>query len=110
MSADFFAGGEWNFVCDICGTKTKSSNAKKRWDGAISCGRSSCFELRQPQDFVRAREDDQSVSFSRPDQDKFIEDIPGISTTEVTVPDESGSPGGTFTLARVNIDTLIGSL
>lgn len=110
MASDYFAGGEWNFRCDVCFHKTKSSQAKKRWDGAITCGRGSCWEPRHPQDFVRAREDDQSVGFSRPDQDIFLENNPLVTTTSIVVPPTSGSVGATVVLSRVNPDTLIGSL
>ncbi|MCI0557231.1 MAG: hypothetical protein MN733_01960, partial [Nitrososphaera sp.] len=96
MATDYFVGGEWNFVCDECSVKLKSSKARHRWDGAIVCPH--CWEPRNSQDFVRGVEDDQSIPWSRPGgPDFFVEDTPGISTTTVTVPAENGVGGGSFT-------------
>lgn len=107
MAQDYFAEGEWNFICDVCNRKTKSGNARHRWDGAITCGRASCFEYRHPQDFVRGKDDPQAVPWSRPGgDDQFVEDISGVSTTVVTVPSENGVGGGNFTLGNISRSSL----
>lgn len=69
--------GQWNVVCDRCGTYQKSGDVTKTWDGLIVCKpeiKRGCFEPRHPQDFVRAVKDDQSVPFTRPDPgDRFVD-------------------------------------
>lgn len=64
MRTTYFKSGEWNVVCDVCSEKIKSSDARKRWDGFITCPQ--CYEERHPQDFVRARQDKITVPFQRP--------------------------------------------
>ena len=60
----YYIPGSWNVICDSCGKKIKASEAKQRWDGLIVCP--DDFEMRQPQDFVKARADKISVPFTRP--------------------------------------------
>ena len=67
----YYIPGSWNVICDSCGKKIKASEAKQRWDGLIVCP--DDFEMRQPQDFVKARADKISVPFTRPrSTDVFI--------------------------------------
>jgi hypothetical protein len=61
---NYYASGQFNVICDICGKKIKAGEAKHRWDGFIVCP--SDFEQRHSQDFVRARQDKISVPFTRP--------------------------------------------
>lgn len=63
--ADFLLVGSWNVICDQCGFKYKDKDMRTQWDGLRVC--KSCFEVRQPQDFVRGVQDDQSVPIARPD-------------------------------------------
>ena len=69
--------GQWNVVCDRCGTYQKSGDVTKTWDGLIVCKpevKRGCFEHRHPQDFVRAIKEDTSVPFTRPDPgDRFVD-------------------------------------
>lgn len=65
--ADYYADGQYNFICDQCGKKYKSSQMMKQWDGLITCKR--CYDPRNPQDFVRGVQDNQSVPIARPDSD-----------------------------------------
>lgn len=60
----YYIPGSWNVICDSCGKKIKASEAKQRWDGLIVCPED--FEMRQPQDFVKARADKITVPFTRP--------------------------------------------
>lgn len=71
-----FVSGQWNVTCDVCSKKIKSGEAKHRWDGFIVCP--DDYEMRHPQDFVRARQDKITVPFSRP--------IPPIVTTGIVYP------------------------
>ena len=67
----YYIPGSWNVICDSCGKKIKASEAKQRWDGLIVCP--DDFEMRQPQDFVKARADKISVPFTRPrPTDEFV--------------------------------------
>ncbi len=63
--ADYYADGQYNFICDQCGKKRKSKDMRKQWDGLQVCP--TCFDPRNPQDFVRGVQDNQSVPISRPD-------------------------------------------
>ena len=63
-SNSYFAAGEWNFTCDLCGKTGKSSDARKTWDGFYVC--SVHKEVRNPQDFVRGKGEDQALPWSRP--------------------------------------------
>lgn len=47
-------GNHW-VECQVCGFELRSKDAKMRWDGVIVCP--SDWEPRQPQDFVRSKED-----------------------------------------------------
>ena len=71
MSADFFANGQWNFFCDLCGRKEKSSKGVKTWDNFYVCRKHK--EQRNPQDFLKGVKDDQTVPWSRPEPaDTFV--------------------------------------
>ncbi len=59
----YYADGQWNFYCDLCGRKEKSSKGRKTWDGFYVCAYHK--EMRNPQDFVRGVKDDQTVPWSR---------------------------------------------
>ena len=49
MKFDYYLPGEWNFICQECGAKFKSTSLKKRWDGAIVCP--ADWEPRHPDDY-----------------------------------------------------------
>lgn len=62
--ADFFADGQWNFYCDLCGAKTKSGEGTRTWDNFYVCKHHK--EERNPQDFVRGVRENQSLPWTRP--------------------------------------------
>ena len=64
MSKNYYVSGESNLICDSCGKKIKLHEARVRWDGLVVC--QVDFEERQPQDFVRARQDKITVPLVRP--------------------------------------------
>ena len=72
MSAfSYYAEGEWNFTCDLCGAQRKSSEGTKTWNNLYVCNHHK--EVRNPQDFVKGIRDDQSVPWSRPEpEDVFV--------------------------------------
>lgn len=49
--ADYLKLGDWNALCYSCGFKFKASQMKKFWQGYYLC--QTCWNPRQPQDFVR---------------------------------------------------------
>lgn len=60
----YYEQGTCDAQCDECGLGYKFNRLQLRWDHAWVCP--SCFEPRQPQDFVRAVRDDPSVPVARP--------------------------------------------
>lgn len=57
--------GDYNAICDRCGFEYKASKLKKEWTGLMVC--KDCYEPRHPQDYLRARSEDSSVPWTRPD-------------------------------------------
>lgn len=67
-----YKSGDWWVLCDSCNQKTPAHLIKKRWDGFMVCP--DDWEVRHPQDFVKATIDKISVPFSRPrSTDTFVE-------------------------------------
>jgi hypothetical protein len=62
--ADYYADGQWNFYCDLCGAKTKSGDGVRTWNNLYACRHHK--EVRNPQDFLRGIRDNQSVPWTRP--------------------------------------------
>lgn len=58
--------GDWRFVCDISGFDGWASDSVIQWNGLRVLKRFA--EDRQPQDFVKAVRDDQTVRNPRPVQ------------------------------------------
>lgn len=63
--SDYLKLGDHNSICDYCGFKFKGSELRGTWDGYEACR--TCWQPRQPQDYVRGVLDDQSVEKSRPE-------------------------------------------
>lgn len=82
------AGNPW-VECDVCGFEYRQDVMKERWDNLVVCPQD--YEVRHPQDFVRGREDDQTVKGLQRSQtdENFTTSLPA---SEFTVPD------GTFTI------------
>ena len=58
------AGGTWNAICDRCGRKRKNYDLRMTWDNLWVCS-DTCWDPRQPQDFVEGHADDQTVPIVR---------------------------------------------
>jgi hypothetical protein len=58
-----FIIGDYNSICDCCGFEFKASQLRKRWDGAMVCR--ADFEMRHPQDSLRARPERNNVKDAR---------------------------------------------
>lgn len=71
--------GDYLVVCDRTGFTVYASDTVKEWNGLRV--RRQSFEHRQPQDFVKGREDRQAVPDARPrTEDVFLD--PGDVTVE----------------------------
>ena len=82
--ADFLRVGNYNMICDKCGFKFKNTDIRVQWDGLQVC--KGCWEVRQPQDFVRGVKDSQQVPIARVDASPTFTD----TATSLT-PTEGGS-------------------
>lgn len=80
----YYAKGQWNALCDRCGSQYKSGQLKKEWNGLMVC--KECYEPRHPQDFVKGVKDDQSVEWTRPEGTDVETDTSGW-VTPTSVPD-----------------------
>lgn len=67
--ADYLQLGDWNAACLFCGRKRKASEMKKYWSGGWTCP--DHWEPRQPQDFVRGVQDNQTVPWVQPTTNTF---------------------------------------
>jgi len=94
-SADYFAAGEWNFYCDLCGKKAKSSTATKTWDGHYVC--KSHKEVRNPQDFIRGVSDNRPIPWSRGD-------VPPVFVTGAT---SLATEQGVILLTEASVEMVI---
>lgn len=88
MGTNYYSSGSWNCTCDRCGEKKKAHEVQQEWTGFIVCG--DCYEVRHPQDFVRAKQDKISVPFTRP--------IPPLTFTNVS-----------YIIDYVNSDWVVGN-
>jgi hypothetical protein len=57
--------GDWNVICDRCGRKRLASELRYNWQNLFVCA-DTCWEVRHPQDFVKAIPDYQAVPIARP--------------------------------------------
>ena len=62
---DYYKDGDWNAICSMCGHKFKASMLRKHWQGQWRCRK--CWEIRQPQDFVRGIPDNPNPPWTQPD-------------------------------------------
>jgi len=74
MPRNIYIKGDYNVICDRCGFKKKRSQTRLEWDNLLVCY-DTCWERRQPQDFLRAIPDRQNVPIPRPEPpDHFVPD------------------------------------
>lgn len=64
---DYYADGDYNAICSMCGHKFKASMLRRHWQGQWRC--ENCWEPRQPQDFVKATPDVQTPPWTQVDED-----------------------------------------
>lgn len=65
----YYNKGHWLTICDVCGQRFDNIDMQKRWDGLMVCKKD--WEPRQPQDFVRAKVDIQSLPWTRPESTDY---------------------------------------
>ena len=69
--ADFYRHGDNNVYCDVCGQKFKASMCRFKWNNMLAC--KACYEIRNPQDFLKGVKDDTRAAIARPEPaDKFV--------------------------------------
>jgi hypothetical protein len=81
--ADYLQLGDYNARCYQCGFKFKASMLKKHWQGYWVCP--TCWEPRQPQDFVRAVQDVVTPPWVQPQPSLVF--VGGYCTTRSAVSD-----------------------
>lgn len=69
--ADYYAEGEWNANCDLCGKKRKSSMLRKNWQGFMVCYPEHWWP-REAQDFVGKPPAESSPDWTRPPSDRSV--------------------------------------
>lgn len=78
--ADFWADGQWNFTCQLCGRKQKSGRAMRTWNNLYVCKHHK--EVRNPQDFIRGVKEQMSVPWTRPQgPDQFVPPVCSLQGT-----------------------------
>lgn len=85
MSKDKHIVGDWNAICDRCGFEFKASQLRKTWDGLYVCEED--WEQRHPQDFIRGVKEDQSVPWTRPEQEDTFVAVTYDPLSDDTIPD-----------------------
>lgn len=85
---NYYAKGQWNIICDVCGRKVKSGDVRKRWDGAIVC--QTDFESRHPLDFIRGRKESLTVPWTSPEpEDVFVGALDPIEVVVAGMDDDA---------------------
>ena len=90
---NYYKGGDWNAICDVCGNKLKASTLRQRWDGLMVCA--DDFEFRHPQDLMKAPPPERAIPWSRPEAPDTFITVNYISASTGT--QENTVPSGTFT-------------
>lgn len=75
----YYKPGSFYRICDRTGFATRAERTAQEWNGLMV--RDSVFEARQPQDFVKGVQDNQTVPLARPRQ---VNSFLGPLTTNLT--------------------------
>lgn len=103
--ADFFAPGDWNIACSMCGRKRKASYMVRNWQGLYRCPEHN--EPRQPQDFARGVKDIMTVPWAQLETDNFTS-TPGVLPITLSSANLALQPQQLFTLSGLGLVTLDG--
>lgn len=82
MKKNWFASGDWNFICEVCGFKRKASDGLERWDGLMVCKptlKPGCWETRHPQELIRPVPDQQKLPWTRPESTDTYVQLPNMT-------------------------------
>ena len=86
-----YQGGNHWVECQVCGFDYRHDVMKLRWDNLIVCPKD--YETRQPQDFVRAREDKITPDGLINPPAEIVQQETGDPTTVSIVPDATSCFG-----------------
>ena len=96
MSKDTWSLGKWLVLCDRCGFERTNDKLKKEWTGLMVCA-DTCWEPRHPQDFVRAKPEENKVTYTRPEPaDQFVSVTyvdSSVGVQETTIPSGTNNNG-----------------
>lgn len=98
-----YVNGAWKADCDRCGRTYKNYELKLEWDNLRVC--QDCWEIRQPQDFVRAVADIQSPAWTRPEGSNIFIDSIGVTNFSATPLTGTAPLSVTFTDTSTNSPT-----
>ena len=94
---DYWAPGDWNAICSMCGRKRKASTMVRNWQGLWRCPEHN--EPRHPQDFVQGRVEQPAPPWVQPppeDVFTYVCDvnsqsaIPGYAGPGCSIPGTTG--------------------
>ncbi len=91
MSDNYYKKGSWNAVCQRCGFKKKAEEIQKEWTGLLVCR--DCYELRHPQDFIKAVPEKQTLPWQAPEPTDTFITVDYVDSTTGTQ-DAVGNPTG----------------
>jgi len=98
--ADYFAPGDYNAACSMCGRKRKASELVRNWQGLYRCPEHN--EPRQPQDYARGVKENMAVPWAQTEQVGFVEFnptfplsiVPAAIQLQIGTPDLALESGG----------------
>ena len=80
MKKNHYIPHEWNVTCDVCSKKIKASESRLRWDGFLVC--IDDYEIRHEQDFVKSKQDQITVPYTRPVPEYIFTDVVYACTSD----------------------------
>lgn len=79
--SDSYIPGDYYGACDVCGFKTRRSQMRRRWDGAMVCLKD--FEQRHPQDLIKPIQERQPLRDVRPEPEWTFVSGNGITADDL---------------------------
>jgi len=75
MTRKSYKSGDYKAVCDRTGFRVYASECRMQWNGLFV--RKESWEIRQPQDFIKSKKDNQTVPIPRPGSEEKVFLSPG---------------------------------
>jgi hypothetical protein len=91
INDNYYKRGSWNVICQRCGFKHKAEEVKKEWTGLVVC--KPCFEHRHVADFIRGRQEKQTVPFTADEPTDTFTTVTYVASTVGT--QDNTIPSGT---------------